>query len=85
MEVRVGNDKSAKESSGILTSNSWCDKYDGPGKDGEVVLVQCKNFATKKVQPINGKYITIQKKQNGKTKAINMAEVEVFGNYIGKL
>ena len=71
MEVRVGSSKVTKEHQGAITSNTKCGAYAGPGKDGQILTIQC-------LEPIIGKYITIQTLASD-PQQINMAEVEVVG------
>jgi len=77
LEVRVGNEVREQDQQGRLTSNSLCNNWVGPGKNGEVVVVECS-------QPITGKYITIQIMDKGHKEPMHIAEVEAFGTIAGK-
>ena len=71
MEVRVGEWKVTLENPRVISRNPVCGTYKGPGKDGEVVYIQCS-------PPLKGRYVTIQTLASG-SQEINMAEVEVVG------
>ena len=73
--VRVGNkkvlteDNKEKQQKDIF-QNEICNTFQGPGENGEIMRIYCKN-------PISGKFVTIQELDKD-TKYMNIAEVEVY-------
>ena len=70
MEVKVGDAKVTVGNIPILSWNPICGNYTGPGKDGEIVTIQCS-------KPLKGRYVSIIALASVPQK-INMAEVEIF-------
>ena len=75
VEVRVGNEEVTSHDQKGLSTNELCGKFDGPGRNAEVVVIECTTHVT-------GKYVTIQIKDRTVT-AMNIGEVEVFGTILG--
>ena len=75
VEVRVGNDAVTKENPQGLSANKVCGEFAGPGKDGQVIRIEC-------TKPITGKYVTIQIKDKS-VKQMNIADVDVIGTFKG--
>ena len=78
VEVRVGHVSATSVTAQQqgLSTNQLCGKFDGPGSNGQVVLIECS-------PPITGKYITIQIKDTS-VHQMNVGEVEVLGYSAGK-
>ena len=74
VEVRVGHNQVKRTSQNLISKNSLCGKYAGPGSNGETVVINCN-------PSIEGKYVTIQTIDD-KVTVINLAEVEIYGNKI---
>ena len=77
VEIRVGNNQVTKENANAIKSNTICGMYQGPGKDGEVVIVMCPT-------PLKGKYVTIQV-TDPQIQEMSLAEVEIYGQIIGSV
>ena len=72
LEIRVGSDEidQGKADNGLITENTHCGLFAGPGRNGEVITIKC-------TKPTDGKYVTLQMKDE--TSILNIAEVEVHG------
>ena len=70
LEIRVGSEAINKLKTGMITKNTLCAIYAGPGGNGEIITIKFKT-------PTDGKYVTLQLKDN--PTIMNIAEVEVFG------
>ena len=73
VEVRVGHIEVKKNRPSLITRNSLCGNYTGPGLNGERVVIDCN-------PAIYGEYVTVQVLHD---EYLNIAELEVFGNKIG--
>jgi hypothetical protein len=77
IEARVGEIETTVENSSIILRNELCGTYPGPGKDGEIVYIQCS-------RPLTGRYGTLRTRDD-KEQIINIAEVAVFGKNLSNL
>ena len=73
----MGNNEVTVATQKTISKNKICGMYIGPGRYGEVVVVEC-------ISPRVGKYVTIQTLDPA-LKVTNIAEVEVIGSVLGKL
>ena len=73
-DVRAGLSKVDVDKTGIITENSFCGNYKGPGSNGETIVINCK-------EAIKSRYVTLQLMNNEKS-TLNLAEVEVYGKGI---
>ena len=71
VEIRVGLSALHEYRQERITINTVCFVYGGPGTDGSIVDMTC-------AQPIYGKYITIQRMDEGNLN-LDLEEVEVYG------
>ena len=71
VEVRVGISGIGETKQGVITENSFCGNYSGPGSNGERIVIDC-------MEAIESKYVTLQLMTDEKT-ILNLAEVEVYG------
>ena len=76
IEARVGEIETTMENPSNILRNELCGTYVGPGKDGEIVYIQC-------TRPLKGKYVTLRRRDD-KEQIINIAEVAVFGKNLSK-
>ena len=72
LEIRVGSQEidQSKADIGLITENTHCGLFAGPGRDGEIITIKC-------TKPTDGKYVTLQMKN--RWAILNIAEVEVYG------
>ena len=71
--VFVGNNSAAlKTDTSANLSHHLCGVFDGPGHDGEMVIIHCK-------QPLQGEFVVIRKDDVYQV-GMNVAEVQVFGS-----
>ena len=70
LDVRIGISNVLPSETGSKTENILCSNYVGPGRNGEVVTIEC-------TEPIEGKYVILQLMYD--PAILNFAEVEVYG------
>ena len=77
IEIRVGDSGTTTQQPDALLNNKRCGIYDGPQKNGDVIVIRCQ-------PPLEGKYSTIQM-LDGSDGAMNIAEAEFIGTSKGKI
>ena len=72
MQVRVGFTYFSRDTKTLnMTDDEICATYIGPGKNGEKIIIDCKN-------PMGGKYVSVQLMQEGNA-IMNFNEIMIYG------